>query len=815
MAAGLNAGVAFIDILPNMAKFSASLTSGMKKAGESMASTGRMLTHTLTIPIGLAAAASVKMSIDFQRAMEQVHTQAGASQAEVNKLNDRVLELAKSTSQGPEELANALFHIESVGFRGAKAMDVLKTATKGAAVGGADLEDTASALAAVTLTNIKGTQDYDHAMGVLNATIGAGNMRMGDLLEALKSGIVPTAKVAGLSLTGLTSALAMMTDEGVPAGVAANRLRTALLMMTNPTVKAQHALKTIGLSALDLGHELQKPDGLVKALTLLRDHMQKIQDPTKRLALIGDLFGGSRSAGTIALLFNNLDRVEMKYQQINKTAGHFNEDVAATQKTALFKLQAAWSSVQVAMIKTGSILMPIVVDLANDFASLANAFGNLNPGVQKWIVYSGLMLAVLGPLLSVIGNLVVVTTTLGTGLVFMGTGLVKLLALLPGLSVELVAGEGAMIAFGESFTLALGPIGLAAAALVTVGVAAVALYGAFSNSSTVTDQLAGAAKRATDAVNGLNTSMNKSEDAQHAANEAHTQARAAYLALAQQQQNVNKLQKEGKTHTLEYKIAVNQLAQAKENAFDADERAAEAQQKANRLQNQAAQTYRRQRTAIVELTNSYRKKIAADQKNARNVAISLGPERARQQLMKQTQVNVEAYAKHMMDLSGAYSHQASVARSNGDPALASTERHMSAVARAAAEVAKRINGIPSSKQVSIQVAIDAIVHQVVGAGPHGYAGNPHAGHGGPHRAAGGPVRAGVPYIVGEVGPELFVPSVSGTIVPNSALGAAGDTRRAHIRITNWHEGTGIMEEMADGSVDASARLHRQRGRMSR
>jgi gas vesicle protein len=35
-----------------------------------------------------------------------------------------------------------------------------------------------------------------------------------------------------------------------------------------------------------------------------------------------------------------------------------------------------------------------------------------------------------------------------------------------------------------------------------------------------------------------------------------------------------------------------------------------------------------------------------------------------------------------------------------------------------------------------------------------------------HRAAGGPVSAGTPYIVGEHGPELFVPGMSGGIVPN-------------------------------------------------
>lgn len=40
----------------------------------------------------------------------------------------------------------------------------------------------------------------------------------------------------------------------------------------------------------------------------------------------------------------------------------------------------------------------------------------------------------------------------------------------------------------------------------------------------------------------------------------------------------------------------------------------------------------------------------------------------------------------------------------------------------------------------------------------------------PMRAAGGPVMAGSPYIVGERGPELFVPGRSGGIVPNDSLG---------------------------------------------
>ena len=43
---------------------------------------------------------------------------------------------------------------------------------------------------------------------------------------------------------------------------------------------------------------------------------------------------------------------------------------------------------------------------------------------------------------------------------------------------------------------------------------------------------------------------------------------------------------------------------------------------------------------------------------------------------------------------------------------------------------------------------------------------------GGNRAAGGPVSGGTPYVVGEKGPELFVPGSSGNIVPNDAMGGA-------------------------------------------
>jgi hypothetical protein len=49
------------------------------------------------------------------------------------------------------------------------------------------------------------------------------------------------------------------------------------------------------------------------------------------------------------------------------------------------------------------------------------------------------------------------------------------------------------------------------------------------------------------------------------------------------------------------------------------------------------------------------------------------------------------------------------------------------------------------------------------------------------RAGGGPVNSGSPYIVGERGPELFVPSMSGQVVPNYAIGGATTVNNYNIQ----------------------------------
>lgn len=64
----------------------------------------------------------------------------------------------------------------------------------------------------------------------------------------------------------------------------------------------------------------------------------------------------------------------------------------------------------------------------------------------------------------------------------------------------------------------------------------------------------------------------------------------------------------------------------------------------------------------------------------------------------------------------------------------------------------------------------------------------------PGKATGGPVTGGMPYIVGERGPELFVPGASGTIIPNNQMGGGNKVEVGQINISVENTGDSLSPQ---------------------
>lgn len=89
------------------------------------------------------------------------------------------------------------------------------------------------------------------------------------------------------------------------------------------------------------------------------------------------------------------------------------------------------------------------------------------------------------------------------------------------------------------------------------------------------------------------------------------------------------------------------------------------------------------------------------------------------------------------------------------------------------------------------------------------------------KASGGPVSARKPYIVGERGPELMIPSASGSIIPNNQLGGGGVTVNQTINVTTGVQQTvrteikSLMPQIAESAKAAVVDAKRRGGSYGR
>lgn len=343
--------------------------------------------------IGVSAI-SMKWATSFQSAMESVHTQAGVAQSQIGSLSNGVLDLAGKVGFSPDSLAEALYHIESsfasVGITGPKALNLLQIAAEGAATGHANLVDVTNALDAAVASGIPGVQNFSQAMGVLNATVGSGDMEMQDLANAFSTGVLANVKSYGLSITDVGAALATFGDNNIRGQNAATELRMAVQALAVPANSAATYLDKMGLSADSFGKVMSK-QGLLPALELLKTKMTALGvSESQQGQVLTDMFGKKAGAG-IVVLYDQLDRLKSKYPELAKGANQFGNDWIATKATVKQQLNEIGAGIQAAGIKFGQFLLPLVSkglgaamtqgqslfgSLSKDFSQLTSGWGS-------------------------------------------------------------------------------------------------------------------------------------------------------------------------------------------------------------------------------------------------------------------------------------------------------------------------------------------------------------------------------------------------------------------------------------------------------
>lgn len=373
-------------------------------AFQGLASVGKAaLLGIATAAVGVGAV-SVRMASDFQASMEKLNTLAQVPQDQIAGLSDKVLALAGKVGTSPDSLAQALYHIESsfqsTGITGARAMDILKTAAEGARIGGSDLVDTTNALDATLVSGMVGADNYKLAMSAINAVVGSGDMTMQDMADAMKNGSIPMMKDFGVTLADAGAALATYGDNNIRGTDASTKLRMAVQAMAAPIKGGAAELAKLGMTQDQMAKDLQK-GGLVAALEDLKSHMDKAGvKPNEYGEIITTVFG--KKAGTgIPILLDQLDRLKSKYSDITGASTTFDQAWAHTQATFKQKWADLVASIDALAIRIGLWLIPQIERLGGFIGDVVKWFEKLVKWFEKHRTVTVELAAALGGILLV------------------------------------------------------------------------------------------------------------------------------------------------------------------------------------------------------------------------------------------------------------------------------------------------------------------------------------------------------------------------------------------------------------------------------
>lgn len=417
------------------------------KAAETNTTLG--MSNNALLAVGAAAVGTayeaVKMGADFQTSITKLNTTAGEAKGNLDMVSQGILNMAGQVGYSSQQLANAMYMVESSGQHGQQALDTLKASAQGAKSEQADLT-------VVTNAVTDAMKDYGPAAGsaadvtskLIEAT-SQGKMSFQDLAGAM-SAILPKASAAKESFNDILAMLASMTVHGESAQQSAENLADALQHMAAPTMAQSKELAALGINATQLSQSLSQ-QGLSGAVNEVATAIQNqmgpgttevvlnLQNALKGLPPAVQQLGQQVLTGTTTLKdftaqVKTLDPISAKQAQSFATlAGTMHTigtqslsgaQVMQTYTGAMGKAMGTSAGLNVALMTTGENLSTTQDDIKKITAATADADGT----VMGFTETQGNLNAKLDDAKAAFGSLV---TSIGLGLIPILTPLVSML----------------------------------------------------------------------------------------------------------------------------------------------------------------------------------------------------------------------------------------------------------------------------------------------------------------------------------------------------------------------------------------------------
>nr|DAV95809.1 MAG TPA: minor tail protein [Caudoviricetes sp.] len=472
MSAGLGEVKGYLDL--DISKFLAGLKEAREKSkstfddidkstgqklmgmGSKMASVGKSMTKSLTLPILGIGAGIFKVSADFEQGMSKVKAISGATGKEFLQLKDKAKQLGASTAFSATEVANGMTEMAKAGWNSQQIMAGMEGVLNAASASGENLATVSTIVAdAITGFGLK-AKDASKVADLLTQAANSGTIDINDLGESFKY-VAPVARSMGFNITDVTTALSAMSKAGIKGSQAGTSLRGMFSRLSDPTSSASKAVKELGVS-------ITNSDGSFKSLnTILKELRGKMKGMTdEQKAYYASTIAGQQGMSGFLALMNmsqkEYDKLTKQMKDSNGVAKKTAEEMLANIKGQIIILKSALEGLG---IQFGDALLPKLKLFVKGIQKLTNWFAGLSPFVKGIIVDFALLLAALGPGITILGKM---TTGIGR-LMMISSKVPGIFAAIKGFGA-VIAGISAPVA--ATVAAVVGAIGTVVAIIITL-----------------------------------------------------------------------------------------------------------------------------------------------------------------------------------------------------------------------------------------------------------------------------------------------------------------------------------------------------------
>ena len=388
-----------IQAMTSMSKAGVKVGKDIEKAGQSISKVGAGLTTAVTLPLVGAATAAVKTAADFESAMSNVHAIMGDTYDD--SLTQFAQKLGATTAWSAQEVAQAMQYTGMAGWTAQENIEGLKGILDLASASGTDLALTSDIVTDAISAFGYTAADSARFADTMTAACTSANVSVETLGESYKY-CGALAGTMGYELDQVTTALAVMGNNGIKGSQAGTALRSAISNLAAPTKQMKEGMDALGIS-------LKNQDGSMKTFEEVIDNVRTSFSglgEAEQAAYAKQIFGKQAMAGMLAIINTSAEEYDALAASIDNSGGAADKAAKTQLDNLNGQLTLLKSATEGTAIAFGNRMLPYLKQAVTWVQGLMDKINGLSDAQMDNIIKWAGIAAAAGPAIMIFGKIV-------------------------------------------------------------------------------------------------------------------------------------------------------------------------------------------------------------------------------------------------------------------------------------------------------------------------------------------------------------------------------------------------------------------------